>query len=198
MAGATQSGAQSRSPAATQVSVHEAETRLSELLRIVDAGAVRAVTRSLLDPRAFLWLLTTPERPRPEVLDELADRDPDLLLSAAQRGPIPAAGGLRPRAIRQPADFLKSHMMSRLPSMAFSIKNREADRMARELAAITGESLTDAVLLALQERLERERRQRPGIGARLRRLAAETSQLPVIDSRPADEILGYDERGLPS
>ena len=40
--------------------------------------------------------------------------------------------------------------------MAFSIKNPEADRLARELAAATGESLTEAVLKALEERLRRE------------------------------------------
>lgn len=81
--------------------------------------------------------------------------------------------------------------------VAFSIKNPEADRLARELAAATGESLTDAVLVALRERLDRERR-RPGIGERLRRLADETSRLPVVDPRPADEILGYDQHGLPT
>ena len=82
--------------------------------------------------------------------------------------------------------------------VAFSIKNPEADRLARELAATTGESLTDAVLVALQERLDRERRRRPGIGDRLRRLADETSRLPVVDPRTADEILGYDQHGLPT
>ncbi len=83
--------------------------------------------------------------------------------------------------------------------MALSIKNPEADRLARELASTTGESLTDAVLLALQERLERERRhRRPRIGDRLRRLAKETSALPVVDHRHPDEILGYDDDGLPT
>ncbi len=42
--------------------------------------------------------------------------------------------------------------------MALSIRNDEADRLARELAEETGESLTDAVLNALRERLDRERR----------------------------------------
>ncbi len=83
--------------------------------------------------------------------------------------------------------------------MALSIKNPEADHLARELAATTGESLTDAVLLALQERLEREQRRRgPRIADRLRRLAKETSALPVVDRRHSDEILGYDDDGLPS
>jgi antitoxin VapB len=83
--------------------------------------------------------------------------------------------------------------------VAFSIKNDEADRLARELAAATGESLTEAVLHALRERLQREEdRRRVGAGNRLRRLAAEVAELPVLDDRTDDEILGYDEQGLPS
>jgi antitoxin VapB len=83
--------------------------------------------------------------------------------------------------------------------MALSIKNPEADQLARELAATTGESLTDAVLAALRERLERERHhRRPGIGRRLHLLAEETSALPVGDRRHPDEIMGYDDDGIPS
>ena len=83
--------------------------------------------------------------------------------------------------------------------MAFSIKNDDADRLARQLAATTGESLTDAVLIALRERLQREQaRRQVGAASRLRRLAAEVATLPVIDVRPVDEILGYDHRGLPT
>ena len=82
--------------------------------------------------------------------------------------------------------------------MALSIKNDDADRVARELAAATGETLTDAILIALRERLERERaRGRVGIVDRLVRLAAEVAELEVLNPRPADEILGYDEHGLP-
>lgn len=83
--------------------------------------------------------------------------------------------------------------------MAFSIKNDEADRLARELAATTGESLTEAVLIALRERLQREEdRRRTGVAERLRRLAIEVSALPIIDDRSDDELIGYDEDGLPS
>ena len=83
--------------------------------------------------------------------------------------------------------------------MALSIKNDDADRLARELAATTGETLTDAVTVALRERLERERgrRRRVGAGERLRRLASEVAELEVLDARPADVIVGYDENGLP-
>jgi antitoxin VapB len=83
--------------------------------------------------------------------------------------------------------------------MALSIKKEEADRLARELARTTGESMTDAVVIALQERLERVRRQSAtGVAERLRRLATEARSLPVLDDRPADEILGYDDHGLPT
>jgi len=83
--------------------------------------------------------------------------------------------------------------------MALSIKNEEADRLARELAATTGETLTDAVVNALRERLERQRARRAaGVAQRLERLAVEVQALPVLDARSADEIIGYDDRGLPA
>jgi antitoxin VapB len=83
--------------------------------------------------------------------------------------------------------------------MAFSIKNDEADALARRLSATTGESLTEAVLVALRERLAREEaRRRTGAGHRLRRLVAEVAELPVLDDRDPDEIVGYDDRGLPT
>ena len=83
--------------------------------------------------------------------------------------------------------------------MALSIKHPEADRLARDLAATTGETLTDAVISALRERLRRERgrihgsRLRDELLAIRRRCAA----LPVEDWRTPDEVLGYDEHGIP-
>ena len=83
--------------------------------------------------------------------------------------------------------------------MALSIKHPEADRLARELADATGETLTEAIIRALRERLRREQGRRRGprlrdeIGAIRRRCAA----LPVRDHRSPDQILGYDEKGLP-
>lgn len=82
--------------------------------------------------------------------------------------------------------------------MALSIKTAEADSLARELAAATHESLTQAVTVALRERLERVRADRAGdIAARLDRLTVEYTALPVDDHRSADDIIGYDEAGLP-
>lgn len=83
--------------------------------------------------------------------------------------------------------------------MALSIKHPEADRLARELAARTGESLTEAVVVALRERLARETGRARAIPLReeLAAIRRRCAALPVIDDRPADQILGYDERGLP-
>jgi len=83
--------------------------------------------------------------------------------------------------------------------MAFSIKSPEADRLARRLAAGTGESLTEAVTVALRERLERVAGRRPAraLADELDRIARRCARLPVLDPRPADEIIGYDEHGVP-
>jgi len=82
--------------------------------------------------------------------------------------------------------------------MPLSIKSEKADRLARQLAAETGESLTEAIETALRERLEREHARRTGgMKARLDRLAADVAHLPVADSRTSEEIIGYDEAGLP-
>jgi antitoxin VapB len=82
--------------------------------------------------------------------------------------------------------------------MALSIKDPETDRLARELAKATGESITEAIRAALRERLERERRRRRAeIAAGIRRIQERLARLPVRDPRPADEILGYDQHGLP-
>lgn len=82
--------------------------------------------------------------------------------------------------------------------MALSIKTDEADALARELAARTNESITEAVTVALRERLDRVRSQgRVDIVSGLERLAVEYNALPVRDRRSAEEILGYDASGLP-
>jgi antitoxin VapB len=84
--------------------------------------------------------------------------------------------------------------------MALSLKDEETDRLAREVASLTGESLTEAVRRALAERLARERRKRgeaAGLASRLDALALEGAGLPDLDRRSADEIIGYDKNGLP-
>ena len=82
--------------------------------------------------------------------------------------------------------------------MALSIKHPEADRLARELAERTGETLTEAVVVALRERLARETGRTQPIALRdeLAAIRRRCAALPVRDNRPAEEILGYDELGL--
>ena len=85
--------------------------------------------------------------------------------------------------------------------MALSIRDPHTDRLARELAALTGESMTEAIRTALAERLARTRSAREDELARLiadvRAIQERVARLPVLDDRPDDEILGYDEDGLP-
>ncbi len=83
--------------------------------------------------------------------------------------------------------------------MALSLKDKETDRLAREVSALTGETLTDAVRTALAERLEREqlRRGKPArLSARLLEIGAHCASLPDFDTRTPNEIVGYDETGM--
>ena len=84
-----------------------------------------------------------------------------------------------------------------MEGVALSIKSDEADRLARELAAVTGESITDAVTEAIRMRLAATRRARRGLAQRLMGISEASSRLPRLDGRTDDEILGYDEHGLP-
>ena len=81
--------------------------------------------------------------------------------------------------------------------MAISIKNDRAEKLARQVSAETGESLTEAVIHSLEERLERlkGRRSAPDLVETLMAISRRASALPDLDTREADEILGYDERG---
>lgn len=82
--------------------------------------------------------------------------------------------------------------------MALSIKDDEADRLARELARRTGESLTEAVTQALRERLQKlQVQKRRSLADELDDIALRCARLPRQDKRSADEIIGYDEHGLP-
>jgi antitoxin VapB len=86
--------------------------------------------------------------------------------------------------------------------MALSIRDPATDRLARELSALTGETMTGAIRAALQERLAREKRRREDDVERRRKtidaIIDHCAALPVLDDRTEDEILGYDENGLPT
>jgi antitoxin VapB len=85
--------------------------------------------------------------------------------------------------------------------MAILIKDQEADQLIRTLAERTGESITDAVKMAVRERLQRVPLNEDEIAARKRKL---TELYAYFDSLPTkddyltnEEIIGYDENGLP-
>lgn len=84
--------------------------------------------------------------------------------------------------------------------MALSIKDPEADRLARELAARTGETLTQAIVVALRERLARQTGRAKGIplSEELAAIRRRCATLPVIDTAFADAVIDYDEHGLPT
>lgn len=69
--------------------------------------------------------------------------------------------------------------------MALSIKTAEADELARSLARLTGETMTEAVTAALRERLARERVRREAAASLPARLAALSGELrAAYDTRP--------------
>ncbi len=84
--------------------------------------------------------------------------------------------------------------------VSLNIKNEDAHRLASALARLTGESKTRAVTTALRERLAREKRRRgrAGVADRLMAIGRRCAERPVLDERSPEEILGYDEHGLPS
>ena len=83
--------------------------------------------------------------------------------------------------------------------MVLSIKDPEADRLARELAAVTGEPITTVVRDALAIRLAAVRaRAATTAGEDLWGIIERGRRRRVLDSRSAEEILGYDEHGLPA
>jgi len=79
-----------------------------------------------------------------------------------------------------------------------NIKNPEARRLANEISALTGESVTKVVTDALRERLEKEQRRRDkeGLAEKLLEIGRRWNSEPELDPRDPDEIL-YDEFGLP-
>ncbi|MBN1947052.1 MAG: type II toxin-antitoxin system VapB family antitoxin [Bradymonadales bacterium] len=83
--------------------------------------------------------------------------------------------------------------------MALSIKNPRAEALAEEVARVAGETKTDAVINALEERLARLLGRRAAVGdlSALKQIAAHCASLPDLDHRTPEEILGYDENGLP-
>lgn len=81
--------------------------------------------------------------------------------------------------------------------MSISIKDPETDSKIRDLAALTGESITVAVRTAIEQRLRRESaRRRAGVATRLLGLSLAAKGKKRFDES-ADDALGYGEDGLP-
>jgi antitoxin VapB len=83
--------------------------------------------------------------------------------------------------------------------MALNIESAEAHELARKLASVTGQSLTEAVTEAIRYRLSLLEPAGQGdlLDAEVAGIQAFVASLPDRDSRSPDEILGYDARGLP-
>ena len=88
--------------------------------------------------------------------------------------------------------------------MALSIKNRELEEVSRELARLTGKPITEALLEGARRELKRQRdlsrlRPKQDLWARIQKIQQAYAALPDVgDALTDDEILGYDEFGIPT
>jgi len=83
--------------------------------------------------------------------------------------------------------------------VAINIKDAETDRLARELAELTGQPITVAVRVAIEERLSLLRRRRAVVGpSDLHDIIARGRRRPILDDRSEEDILGYGEEGPPA
>ena len=86
--------------------------------------------------------------------------------------------------------------------MPLNIKNPEAHDLARELADLAGSSITQAVTDALREAVGRARHAHAhavnSVVEELDAIGVHCASLSVLDKRQAEEIMGYDETGLPA
>jgi antitoxin VapB len=83
--------------------------------------------------------------------------------------------------------------------VALNIKDPKTDQFARSLARITGESLTEAINKALRARLEQETRRRGKSidRTKINKIIERITSQSILDNRSPDQIIGYDEQGLP-
>ena len=82
--------------------------------------------------------------------------------------------------------------------MALSIKDPETERLARNLAQLTGENITMATKRAIEERLRRlgGHSRKAALLEDLADIRRRWSALPIQDDRTQEDILGYDEHEL--
>ncbi|MCD6398081.1 MAG: type II toxin-antitoxin system VapB family antitoxin [Spirochaetaceae bacterium] len=81
--------------------------------------------------------------------------------------------------------------------MAISIRNTLAEKLAREVAEESGESMTQAIIHSLEDRLEKlqGRREPKNLLREIQEIGSRCAALPDIDQRSPDEILGYNKNG---
>lgn len=80
-----------------------------------------------------------------------------------------------------------------------NIRSEKVDQLVEELARLTGEDAETALERAIEERLSRVTPPAPANRkAAMNAFFEQASRMPVLDSRPAEEIVGYDGHGLPS
>ncbi|MGU9980871.1 type II toxin-antitoxin system VapB family antitoxin [Phreatobacter sp. HK31-P] len=80
--------------------------------------------------------------------------------------------------------------------MALNIKDPEADRLARQVAEMTGETITQAVVIALREKLKREERRQGDVDMLVDDvlgIARNVTAAPTLDHRSDEAILGFDD-----
>jgi antitoxin VapB len=82
--------------------------------------------------------------------------------------------------------------------MGLSIKNDEVESMIRELATRRGITMTEAIRQVVEAELAREALAREAKYEALMEISRRAAALPVISDMTADEILGYDDMGIPS
>jgi antitoxin VapB len=83
--------------------------------------------------------------------------------------------------------------------VAINIKDPHTDRLARELAELTGQPITQAVRSAIEEQLAQLRRRRAlADPSDLGEIITRGRQRPLLDARDEAEILGYGDDGLPA
>ena len=84
--------------------------------------------------------------------------------------------------------------------MPLNIKNEQAHALAKELAELTDTSISEAVTSALQEAVTRRKtrklRNRNALFSELHDSAENSAALQVSDERSAEDIIGYDKRGI--
>ena len=85
--------------------------------------------------------------------------------------------------------------------MALVIDNPETERLVEELARKTGHNPDEAIAELIRERLGAGPSEAlfdpPDIWDRIREIQDRVAAMPDVDTRSADEIIGYDEYGVP-